>query len=111
GQESVKNADLILQHGHAKTAKDALQNDSTESDETKPSYEGTLIGNPNPDRERNSQASDHRRDQTMGVLKKYSANPARERKQKHVVSECRRPIRNRQADSFARHHAAAANEE
>src|SRR4051812_37218913 len=60
GQESVKNSDLILQHGHAKTAEDALQNDITESDETKPSYEGTVIGNPEPNRERNGQASDHR---------------------------------------------------
>src|SRR5947209_882545 len=82
GQESVKNSDLILQHGHAKTTKDTLQNDSTEGNQTKPSYGGTVIGNPKPDRERNSQASDQRRDQTMGVLKKYSANPARERKQK-----------------------------
>src|SRR4051794_682022 len=62
-QESVKNSDLILQHGHTKTAKEALQNDSTESDETKPPYGGTVIGNPEPNREHNSQASNQRRDQ------------------------------------------------
>ena len=46
----------------------------------------------------------------MGVLEKYSADPFRKRKQKHVVTERGRPIGNGEANAFARHHSAAADQ-
>ena len=47
----------------------------------------------------------------MGVLKKNSADPLRNREQKHVVAERGRPIGHSQTHAFARHHSAAANQE
>ena len=46
----------------------------------------------------------------MGVFEKNSADPFRDRKEKHVVAESRRPIRDGETDAFARDHSAAANE-
>jgi hypothetical protein len=45
----------------------------------------------------------------MGVLEKYSADPFRKGKEKHVVTESRWPIWDSEANSFARDHSAAAN--
>ena len=47
----------------------------------------------------------------MGVLKKNSADPFRDWKQKHVVAECGRPIGHSETDAFARDHPAATNQE
>src|ERR1051326_7586197 len=47
----------------------------------------------------------------MRVFEKNSADPCRDREEKHVVTESRRPIRHGEADAFARHHPAAANEQ
>ena len=47
----------------------------------------------------------------MGVLEKNSADPFRNGKQKHVVAERGRPVGHGEADAFARHHSAAANEQ
>ena len=45
----------------------------------------------------------------MDVLEKYSADPFRNGKEKHVVTESRWPIGDGETNSFARDHAAAAN--
>ena len=45
------------------------------------------------------------------MLKQDSADPFRDGKQKHVVTECGRPIRHRETDVFAGDHSATANEE
>jgi len=47
----------------------------------------------------------------VSVLKKNSADPFRGRKEKHVVPESGRPIRDGEAHAFARDHATAAYEE
>ena len=47
----------------------------------------------------------------MSVLKKNPADPFRSGKEKHVVSESGRPIRDGETDTFARDHATAANQE
>ena len=43
--------------------------------------------------------------------KNIAADPFRDWKQKHVVAESRRPIRNGEADAFARDHSTAANQQ
>src|ERR1700731_1463581 len=47
----------------------------------------------------------------MGMFEKNSADPLRDGKKKHVVSESRGPIGHGETDAFARDHASAANEE
>ena len=47
----------------------------------------------------------------MSVLKKNPADPFRSGKEKHVVPESGRPIRDRETHAFARDHPAAANEQ
>jgi len=47
----------------------------------------------------------------MSVLKENPADPFRGGKEKHVIAESGRPIRNGETNAFARDHAAAANEE
>ncbi len=46
----------------------------------------------------------------MGVFKKNSADPLRNRKEKHVIAESRRPIGHGQTNAFARYHSTTANE-
>ena len=47
----------------------------------------------------------------MRMLEKNPANPFRKRKEKHVVAESGRPIRDGEADAFTRDHATAANQQ
>ena len=47
----------------------------------------------------------------MGVLEQNSANPFRNRKQKHVVAKGGRPIGDCEPDIFAGNHSAAANQQ
>ena len=46
----------------------------------------------------------------MSVLKENPTDPFRGRKEKHVVAESARPIRDRETHAFARNHATAANQ-
>ena len=69
----------------------------------------SIFGSPEPDRENDGEKSDRRCDQAMRVLEQNAADPLRDRKQKHVVAERRRPIGNSEADAFAGDHSAAAN--
>jgi hypothetical protein len=47
----------------------------------------------------------------MDMFEEDAANPLGDRKEKHVVAERRRPIRDGQPNAFARHHSPAANQE
>src|SRR5206468_885616 len=47
----------------------------------------------------------------MCVFEKDPANPLRDGKEKHVVTEGGRPIRHRKTNAFARDHSSAADEE
>ena len=49
-------------------------------------------------------------DQAMDMLEKYSADPLRNGKKKHVVPERRWPIGNSEPNALAGDHSAAANE-
>src|ERR1700758_3945610 len=107
----VKDADLILHHGDAKTTQNSLQNHANDGNSSQVANPSPVVAQPKPHCENNRKKSNQRTHQTMRVLKQNSADPFRNRKQKHVIAEGGRPIRHSEADVFTRHHSAAANEQ
>src|SRR3989442_719566 len=53
----MKDSDLILQHGDAQTAENALQNDAGDSNQTEIAQRLSILTAPNPDREKDGEKS------------------------------------------------------
>src|SRR5205814_8824912 len=109
-QAGVKDSDFIFQHRHPQTTKNTLQDDGTNRGEAERTNPATWVYQPKPGCKDNCKKSNGGSDQTVSVLKKNSADPFRGGKEKHVVAESGRPIRDGEADAFARDHATAANQ-
>src|SRR5439155_11694774 len=107
----MKDSDFIFQHRHAQTTENTLQDDATNRGNPKHTNPTAWICEPKPRCQDNCKKSDSGSDQTMSVLKKNPADPFRSGKEKQVVPESGRAIRDSETHAFARYHAAAANHE
>ena len=110
-QAGMKDSDFIFQHRHAQTTENTLQNDGADRGDAEDTNPTAWVYEPKPRCQDNCKKSDGGGDQTMSVFKKNPADPFRGGKEKHIVAESGRPIRDGETHAFACDHAAAANQE
>src|SRR5437868_8001448 len=106
----MKDSNLIFQQGHAQTPKQSLQNHQSERSPPEIAQPARVFVEPQPEGKDNRENSYAGSDQAMDMLEKYSADPLRNRKKKHIVPERRWPIGNSEPNALASDHSAAANE-
>jgi hypothetical protein len=86
-----------------------LENDRSHGDQAESANGPAIFFPPKPDGENDRKKTDRGRNQAMRMFKQYSADPFRNWKEKHVITERGRPIGDGETNTLACDHAAAAD--
>ena len=109
-QECMKYPDHILDEDDPQSAKEPLQAHPKNSANPKDHHPASRLNSPKPNRQHHRHQADQGGKKAMRVFVKDSADPSRDRKQKHVVSKAVWPIWDGHSRTMRSDKTAAAKE-